>query len=101
MQAGCKNFFVTRVGYRRMCSTPDMDQGLERHRHNEHRDDSRISTSQKDNRWIVQYIAVHAISVDTGTTMRRRYQARLAQCHPTHMKAAPITASCPASTPML
>src|SRR5437773_1284927 len=54
---------------------------------------------QKDNRSIVQYTAVHAIRVDTGTTMRPRYHARLAQCHPTSMKAVPITASCPASTP--
>ena len=52
-------------------------------------------------RWIVQYTAVHAISIDAGTTMRRRYQTRWAEYQPTRRNAVPITASCPASTPTL
>ena len=34
-------------------------------------------------------------------TIRLRYHERWAQCHPTSMNAAPITANCPASTPTL
>ena len=30
-------------------------------------------------RWIVQYTAVHAIPIDAGMTMRRRYQAQSAR----------------------
>jgi hypothetical protein len=38
-----------------------------------------ISPDQNESRSIVQYTAVDAISADAGTTIRRRYQGRLAQ----------------------